>query len=67
MATVLGVGGVFIKAPDQEAWRAWYRDVLGVTFEDFGGAIFKHPDVGSHSPSRPLRRRAIISILRPVR
>ncbi len=46
MAKVLGVGGVFIKAPDMEAWMAWYREVLGVTLEDFGGAIFKHPDVG---------------------
>ncbi len=46
MARVLGLGGVFVKAPDLEAWRAWYRDVLGVRFEDFGAAIFKHPDAG---------------------
>ena len=47
MAKVLGLGGVFVKAPDLDAWRAWYRDVLGVRFEDFGSAIFKHPDTGS--------------------
>ena len=46
MAKVVGVGGVFIKAPDPEAWKAWYRDVLGLTVEDFGGAILPHPDIG---------------------
>ncbi|MBA3812690.1 MAG: VOC family protein [Caulobacteraceae bacterium] len=46
MAKVVGLGGVFIKAPDVEAWRAWYHRVLGVSFEEFGAAIFKHPAVG---------------------
>ena len=46
MAKVVGLGGVFIKAADMAAWRAWYRDVLGVGFEDFGGAVFRHPDAG---------------------
>ena len=46
MACVMGVGGVFIKAPDVEAWKHWYRRVLGVTLEDFGGAIFPHPNRG---------------------
>ena len=46
MARVVGLGGVFVKAPDLDAWRAWYRDVLGVRFEDFGAAIFGHPAIG---------------------
>jgi predicted enzyme related to lactoylglutathione lyase len=46
MAKVVGVGGIFIKAPDVDAWKAWYRTVLGLDIEDFGGAIFPHPDIG---------------------
>ncbi|MGI8841535.1 MAG: VOC family protein, partial [Caulobacteraceae bacterium] len=46
MARVLGLGGVFVKAPDLDAWRAWYRDALGVRFEDFGSAIFRRPAAG---------------------
>jgi predicted enzyme related to lactoylglutathione lyase len=46
MAKVIGVGGVFIKAPDVEAWKAWYRDVLGLSIEEFGGAILPHPEAG---------------------
>jgi predicted enzyme related to lactoylglutathione lyase len=45
MGRVVGVGGVFIKTPDNEAWKAWYRTVLGVSFEDWGGAIFAKPDI----------------------
>jgi predicted enzyme related to lactoylglutathione lyase len=46
MASVVGVGGVFIKAPDVDAWKAWYQKVLGLTLEDFGGAVFEHPAIG---------------------
>ena len=46
MAKVVGVGGVFIKTPDVEAWKGWYERVLGLKLEDFGGAIFPHPDIG---------------------
>ena len=46
MAKVVGVGGVFIKTPDIAAWKAWYQTVLGLSLEDFGGAVFPHPDVG---------------------
>jgi predicted enzyme related to lactoylglutathione lyase len=46
MASVLGVGGVFIKTADVEAWKAWYARVLGVTLKPFGGAVFPHPEVG---------------------
>lgn len=38
MAKVLGVGGVFFKAKDPSALRAWYRDKLGLTIESWGGS-----------------------------
>lgn len=46
MAAVLGIGGVFFKAEDCDAVRNWYRDVLGFTIEDWGGAMFPHPQAG---------------------
>jgi predicted enzyme related to lactoylglutathione lyase len=46
MAKVVGVGGVFIKTADVGTWKAWYQSVLGLTLEDFGGAVFPHPDIG---------------------
>src|SRR5688572_3711565 len=45
MARITGVGGVFFKSTgDSAALAAWYRDHLGLTLEDFGGAILKWPD-----------------------
>lgn len=47
MARVLGVGGVFFKAQDPDAVRAWYAGVLGVEAADWGGVAFEHPDRGA--------------------
>ena len=45
MAKVTGIGGVFIKSTgDGPALAAWYRQHLGMSLEDFGGAILKWPD-----------------------
>lgn len=45
MAKVTGIGGVFLKCKgDKDALVAWYRDHLGMSLEDFGGAILKWPD-----------------------
>lgn len=41
MQRVRGIGGVFFKAADPKALSAWYRDVLGVKTEDWGGAFFR--------------------------
>ena len=41
MASVLGLGGVFFKAKDPVALIGWYRDVLGLEVEDWGGVVFK--------------------------
>jgi catechol 2,3-dioxygenase-like lactoylglutathione lyase family enzyme len=38
MATVLGIGGVFVKSKDVEALRGWYRDMLGLEIQEWGGA-----------------------------
>lgn len=46
MARIVGIGGVFIKVADADAWRNWYAQVLGVSFDDWGGVSFQHPDIG---------------------
>jgi predicted enzyme related to lactoylglutathione lyase len=38
MAQVLGVGGVFVKAVELDAVRDWYRRVLGLDVQEWGGA-----------------------------
>jgi catechol 2,3-dioxygenase-like lactoylglutathione lyase family enzyme len=40
MASVLGIGGVFVKSKDVDALRAWYRDMLGMEIQEWGGAQF---------------------------
>ncbi len=40
MAKVLGVGGLFLKAENQERLRKWYADVLGVEPTEWGGTWF---------------------------
>jgi predicted enzyme related to lactoylglutathione lyase len=45
MAKITGIGGVFIKSTgDNKALAAWYRDVLGLKFEDWGGSIINWTD-----------------------
>jgi predicted enzyme related to lactoylglutathione lyase len=46
---VTGVGGIFFKSKDPGALRAWYRDVLGLTIEPWGGAMLKY-DAPGHPP-----------------
>ncbi len=40
MDRVTGIGGVFLRARDPEALRAWYREQLGITIEEWGGFNF---------------------------
>src|SRR4029079_5062528 len=45
MAKVTGIGGVFIKSTkDKAALANWYRDNLGLKFEDWGGSIINWTD-----------------------
>ena len=46
---VTGIGGVILVSKDPKALAAWYRDVLGVSLESWGGAIF-HYDATTHPP-----------------
>ena len=47
MAKILGLGGIFFKAEDPAAVRAWYARVLGFEVQDWGGVVFKTPRIGS--------------------
>jgi predicted enzyme related to lactoylglutathione lyase len=40
MKRVTGIGGIFFKAKDPAALRAWYRTHLGIESEDWGGMAF---------------------------
>ena len=47
---ITGVGGIFFKSKDPKKLAAWYRDVLGLQVETWGGAMLKtdapgHPAV----------------------
>lgn len=42
MAKVTGIGGIFFKSRgDKKELTAWYQKHLGMSLEDFGGAIFR--------------------------
>jgi len=47
---ITGVGGVFFKAKDPKALAAWYRDVLGLALEPWGGAALRY-DAPNHPPA----------------
>lgn len=44
MKRVTGIGGIFFKAKDAPALRAWYKRHLGVDVQDWGGASFDWKD-----------------------
>lgn len=46
---ITGVGGVFVSSKDPKALAKWYRDVLGMPLEKWGGAIL-HYDAPGHPP-----------------
>lgn len=48
MAKVLGIGGIFFKAKDPAALQAWYRDVLGLDMQDWGGAVLLPEAMAAH-------------------
>ena len=47
MSRVIGIGGIFFKARDPQALRAWYREHLGMDIQEWGGMAFgwNHPDM----------------------
>ena len=48
-AKITGLGGVFVTSKDPKALAAWYRDVLGIHLESWGGAILRY-DAPGHPP-----------------
>ena len=44
MKRVTGIGGIFFKAADPVALRAWYREHLGIDVQEWGGAAFRWTD-----------------------
>ena len=44
MNRVTGIGGIFFKAKDPKAMRAWYKRHLGIDVQDWGGAVFRWMD-----------------------
>ena len=40
MERVVGIGGIFLRAADPEALRAWYGQHLGIPIESWGGSAF---------------------------
>jgi catechol 2,3-dioxygenase-like lactoylglutathione lyase family enzyme len=46
---ITGLGGIFVRSPDPRALAAWYRDVLGLPIEPWGGAALRY-DAPGHPP-----------------
>jgi catechol 2,3-dioxygenase-like lactoylglutathione lyase family enzyme len=46
---ITGVGGIFFKSRDPKALAAWYRDVLGLAIQPWGGAALRY-DAPGHPP-----------------
>jgi predicted enzyme related to lactoylglutathione lyase len=44
MMRVTGIGGIFFKAKDPPALRAWYQRHLGIDVQSWGGAAFDWVD-----------------------
>lgn len=44
MKRVTGIGGIFFKAKDPAALRAWYKEHLGIDVQEWGGAAFLWAD-----------------------
>lgn len=43
---ITGIGGIFVVSKDPEALATWYRDVLGVSLQEWGGATFAYDATG---------------------
>ncbi len=48
MAKVLGVGGIFFKSKDPAALTNWYRDVIGLEVQDWGGILLMPDAMAAH-------------------
>ncbi len=46
---ITGVGGIFFKSRDPKALVAWYREILGLDIQPWGGATLRY-DAPGHPP-----------------
>jgi len=46
---ITGIGGVFFKSKNPKSLAIWYRDVMGIAVETWGGATFP-TDAPAHPP-----------------
>jgi predicted enzyme related to lactoylglutathione lyase len=46
---VTGIGGVVVVSKNPRALAAWYRNMLGISLEPWGGAMFRY-NVPGHPP-----------------
>ena len=58
MGRVTGIGGVFIRASDPPALRAWYKKHLGIDVQSWGGSAFPWADASG----RPVAGKTAWSI-----
>jgi len=54
MQRVTGIGGIFFKARDADALRAWYRRHLGLDIQEWGGLAFPPPPTLAADSPAPL-------------
>ena len=54
MQRVTGIGGIFFKARDADALRAWYRRHLGLDIQEWGGLALAPPVVPDDDGPPPL-------------
>lgn len=43
---ITGVGGIFVTSSDPKALATWYRDVLGIELQPWGGAVLRYDTPG---------------------
>ena len=43
---ITGIGGIFVVSKNPKTLAAWYRDVLGISVEPWGGATFRYDATG---------------------
>jgi len=48
MKRVTGIGGIFFKAKDAAALRAWYKQHLDIDVQDWGGTAFTWTDANGN-------------------
>jgi len=48
MARVLGIGGIFFKSKDPAGLLNWYRDVIGLELQDWGGVLLFPQAMADH-------------------